>query len=181
MEAQDLLQRLKAGEAKAQEELVRAYQGRLKAAAGYFLGPQDPELEDVVQDTFVSAFRALSGFEGRSSLYTWLNHICVNHAFERIRQRKRRLARESEAWAAWLQQQPTKPQAEAHLDAQEEKARLQAGLAKLGKACAEVLFWRFQQGLTLNEIKERLKVPLGTVASRTQRCLQQLRQRVGQA
>lgn len=181
MEEQSLLLRLKAGEAAAQEELVRAYQGRLRATAGYFLGAQDPELEDIVQDTFVSAFRALPGFEGRSSLYTWLNHICVNQAFERVRQRKRRLARESEAWAAWLQEQPSRPHAESALDAKEQKARLDLGMAKLGKACAEILAWRFQQGLALNQIKERLKVPLGTVASRMQRCLQQLRQQVGQA
>ena len=180
MEEGSLLMRLQAGDLPAQEELVRTYQIRLKATAGYFLGPQDPEVEDIVQDTFIAALRAIAKFEGRSSLYTWLNHICVNQCFDRVRQRKRRLARETDAWAAWLQQNPPRVEAEAQMAEKEQQVRLKTGMDQLGQPCAELLALRFQQGLALNEIKERLKVPMGTVASRLQRCLQTLRKKVGQ-
>ena len=67
----DLLARLREGEDKAYEELVRRYSPRLLAVARRFLRNEE-DARDAVQDAFVSAFRGISSFEGGSRLSTWL-------------------------------------------------------------------------------------------------------------
>lgn len=70
------------------EELVRANIGWMLALAERLL--RDRGLaEDVVQESFVRAFKGLAGFEGRSSLESWLHRITVNTALSKLRQRKR--------------------------------------------------------------------------------------------
>jgi len=49
----------------------------------------------------------------------------------------------------------------------------------LGEPCAALLRWRFVDGLGLQEIRERIKAPMGTAASRIHRCLKRLKERVG--
>ena len=70
------------------EELVRANIGWMLALAEHLL--RDRGLaEDVVQESFVRALKVLDGFEGRSSLESWLHRITVNSAFSKLRQLKR--------------------------------------------------------------------------------------------
>jgi RNA polymerase sigma-70 factor (ECF subfamily) len=174
---QALIQALLAGDAAAREKLYQAYENRLYATACHFLGRNDPDARDLVHDTFVAAFEGLGRFEGRSSLYTWINHICVNLCFGRIRQRKRQLLSagrdiETLLWG---------PAAELHARAgaaDEEAVRrgqLTRWIGELDGGCRAILALRYQEGLGLNQIKERIKVPLGTVASRLARCLDKLK------
>ncbi len=86
---QILVMRLKAGDADAFEELVRTAGGRLLAVARRFLRDEEAA-RDVVQETFLSAFRAIQGFDGHSQLSTWLHRIVVNAALMRLRVRQRR-------------------------------------------------------------------------------------------
>jgi RNA polymerase sigma-70 factor (ECF subfamily) len=167
-----LLEALRRQDGPAQEALVRAYLQRLLATAWHFLGHQDPDAEDVVQETLLAAFKGMDGFEGRSGLYTWLNHICVNQCFSLLRKRRRALATETEDLERLL--------APASLDRQAQEAE-QARLARrqellkgwigaMGAPCQRILQLRFLDGHSLAEIKDRLKVPQGTVASRLRRC-----------
>lgn len=83
-----LLARLRAGEAAAYRELVRANAPRLQATARRILRDEH-EAQDAVQDAFLAAFRALADFDGASSLGTWLHRIAVNAALQRLRRRPR--------------------------------------------------------------------------------------------
>jgi RNA polymerase sigma-70 factor (ECF subfamily) len=83
-----LLARLRAGDERAYEELVRAQMGRLLAIVRRIVRDED-EARDVVQETFASAFRALPSFAGDSLLSTWLHRIAVNAALMRLRKRAR--------------------------------------------------------------------------------------------
>lgn len=79
---------LQTGTAVNREELVRANIGWMLALAERLL--RDRGLaEDVVQESFVRAFDGLAGFEGRSSLESWLHRITVNTALSKLRQLKR--------------------------------------------------------------------------------------------
>ena len=69
-----LVMRLKAGDADAFEELVRTAGGRLLAVARRFLRDEEAA-RDAVQETFLSAFRAIQTFDGHSQLCTWLHRI----------------------------------------------------------------------------------------------------------
>jgi RNA polymerase sigma-70 factor (ECF subfamily) len=84
-----LLERLRAGEDAAFEELVRTHGGRMLAVARRFLRSED-DAQDAVQDAFLSAFKALDRFEGKSRLSTWLHRIVVNASLMKIRRRKRK-------------------------------------------------------------------------------------------
>jgi len=81
------LEALKAGDKRAFAALVDAYSPRLYRLALRMLG--DPlEAEDVLQDTFLKAFRNLQSFEGRSKMGTWLYRIASNEALMRLRKRQ---------------------------------------------------------------------------------------------
>ena len=82
-----LLARIRAGDARACEELVRAYGGRMLAVARRFFASEH-DANDAVQDAFLSAFSSLDRFAGHSALGTWLHRIVVNACLMRLRQRK---------------------------------------------------------------------------------------------
>jgi RNA polymerase sigma-70 factor (ECF subfamily) len=176
-----LIAALKAGDPAAQEALVQAYRRRLLATAWHFLGPQDPDAEDVVQDTLMAAFKSIAGFEGRSSLYTWLNHICVNHCFSLLRKRKRLVATEAQDLERLVDGGATaRAEEEAQL-ARRRRELLKGWIEGMDGLCREILSLRFLGGLPLAEIKEKLRVPLGTVASRLRRCQLSLQEKARQS
>lgn len=84
-----LVRALRGGDPQAFEALVRDYGGRLLRVARRLLGSED-DARDVVQETFLQAWRNVATFEGRSTLATWLTRIAVNAALMRLRKRKRR-------------------------------------------------------------------------------------------
>jgi len=84
-----LVARLRAGDDRAFEDLVRTYGSRLLAVARRFVR-NDEDAQDVVQSAYLSAFRALEHFEGNCQLSTWLHRIVVNTALMRLRSRKRK-------------------------------------------------------------------------------------------
>ncbi len=83
-----LLETLRAGDPAAFETLVRQYAGRMLAVARRFF-PNDADAQDVVQEAMLSAFKAVSRFDGRSQLATWLHRIVVNAALMKVRTRQR--------------------------------------------------------------------------------------------
>ena len=84
-----LIERLRAGEDAAFEELVRTHGGRMLAVARRFLRGEE-DARDAVQDAFLSAFRSVDRFEGQSRLSTWLHRIVVNAALMKLRTRRRK-------------------------------------------------------------------------------------------
>jgi RNA polymerase sigma-70 factor (ECF subfamily) len=84
-----MVARLRAGEEGAFEELVRAAGGQLLAVARRMLGCDD-DAQDAVQEAFLSAFKSLDRFDGRSQLTTWLHRIVVNACLMKLRSQRRR-------------------------------------------------------------------------------------------
>jgi RNA polymerase sigma-70 factor (ECF subfamily) len=89
LDEEALLAGLRAGAVSAQEQLVRAFAGRIKAVAERYVRNEE-DANDVVQETFLSAFKALASFAGNARLSTWLHRIAVNAALMRLRARSRR-------------------------------------------------------------------------------------------
>lgn len=172
-----LVEGLKRGDEGAFEQAFKQLKPRLYATAVHFLGYNDPEAEDAVQDAFLRGLKALPGFEGRSSLYTWFNAICVRVCFDRLRTRGRTLATQSEdldllqTGAAKRQHQQDQERAE-----DQEKGRALDGLLqRMDGPCQEVLALRFKEGLAMHDVAQKLRWPLGTVSSRLSRCQEALR------
>lgn len=84
-----LIAGLRRGNATSYECLMGAYGGRMLATARRLV-QNEADARDCVQEAFIQAFKALQGFEGRSSLGSWLHKIVVNIALTKIRSRDRR-------------------------------------------------------------------------------------------
>jgi RNA polymerase sigma-70 factor (ECF subfamily) len=84
-----LVERAKAGDRAAFEELVRRYRSRIVALALHLSGNQS-EAEDITQEVFLKAYQKLDSFEGRSHFFTWVYRMAVNRALNVKRDRKRR-------------------------------------------------------------------------------------------
>src|SRR6185503_18219557 len=87
----DLIKRCRAAERAAHDELYHRFRRQVAANLYRVLGDRT-DLDDLVQEVFVIAFRGLERFRGDARLSTWLYRICVNVALGRIRTRKRRPA-----------------------------------------------------------------------------------------
>jgi RNA polymerase sigma-70 factor (ECF subfamily) len=84
-----LVARAKAGEPQAFDALVRRYRKRIFALALHLSGAES-DADDIVQEVFIRAFRALDQFEGRSEFFTWVYRLTVNRALDARRARGRR-------------------------------------------------------------------------------------------
>lgn len=77
------------GERDAQAEFYEKYKGDVARTVFKVFG-HDPELEDVIQDVFIEAFRSIEKFKGKAKVTTWLYRVAFNVALQRLRKRKRR-------------------------------------------------------------------------------------------
>ena len=84
-----LVNRAKAGDRGAFEELVRRYRGRILALALHLSG-NESEAEDTTQEVFLKTYQKLDTFEGRSHFFTWVYRMAVNRSLNAKRDRKRR-------------------------------------------------------------------------------------------
>ena len=129
------------------------------------------DAEDVVQETFAGAYKALSKFEERSSVKTWLSRILVNQVAMFRRDRRGNDVRAPQG-RALDDVEALKPSVDERLD-------LQAVLEQLGDDHREVLVLRELQQLSYEEIADVLGVPRGTVESRLHRARAELRKKLG--
>jgi RNA polymerase sigma-70 factor (ECF subfamily) len=81
------LEALRSGDREAFAQLVESYSGQIYRLALKMLNDAQ-DAEDILQNTFIKAFQHISGFEGRSSLSTWLYRIAANEALMMIRKRR---------------------------------------------------------------------------------------------
>ena len=172
----DLLQRLLNGEQLAFRELVITYQSAMRAVAYAIVGNR--HADEAVQDAWLSVVRNLAGFEGRSSLKTWLLTITANAAKNRYKQNRREVLLDDLPsphgtidddrfssdghWLlapfAWHQDTP-----EALLTEDELRECLEQTLLSLPQLQSSVLVLRERLGLELEEICNILEVSLSNV------------------
>jgi RNA polymerase sigma-70 factor (ECF subfamily) len=151
----DLIARYRGGDERAAGELVL----RHTPALSRFLavqGAPDDELEDLVQEAFIKAFRALAGFRGGASFRTWLLTIGSNLLKDRHRQWKRR---QIVALTADIPDAGADPASEA--DASWAADRLREGIGKLARLQREVFLLRAHEGLDYPEIARALDISQG--------------------
>jgi RNA polymerase sigma-70 factor, ECF subfamily len=161
-----LLARLRAGDGRAFEELVTGYQHRLFGVALRMLGSR-AEAEEIAQETFLRAHRALGEFRGEARLGTWLYAIASRLCLNRLAAGPRRHERSDEM--ALLQQPAEGADAAAALERTELQAALHEAVAALPEERRIVVILRDLEGLAYEEIAEVLGLPLNTVRTRLHR------------
>jgi RNA polymerase sigma-70 factor (ECF subfamily) len=178
----ELLERVRAGDERACEALIRRHGGRMLAVARRFLRIEE-DSADAVQDAFLAAFRSLDGFEGNSALGTWLHRIVVNVCLMRLRARSRRREVRIEDLLPTFDEtrhhsRPVRPwgdHALARLTRAETCAQVRACIDELPEPFREVLLLRDIEELDTEQTAEHLGINPGAVKTRLHRARQALR------
>jgi RNA polymerase sigma-70 factor (ECF subfamily) len=173
-----LLRRLKRRDERAFTELVVAHQGRIFNVCFRMLGNR-AEAEDIAQETFIKAFRAVGGFRGDSQLGTWLFRIAINLCKNRLKYLGRRGAGRTSDIAdvperVWSSRsRPTvsegAPRPDQALEGDRTHNRIQVALGRLDAEFRELLVLRDIQGLSYAEMMSITGLAEGTVKSRLHR------------
>ncbi|HEY5920306.1 MAG TPA: sigma-70 family RNA polymerase sigma factor [Kofleriaceae bacterium] len=151
----ELIQRCRADQRSAHDELYHRFRRQVAGNLYRVLGDRT-DLEDLVQEVFVIAFRGLDKFRGDARLSTWLYRICVNVALGRIRTRRRRPTAigvndlDGAAADPSLTERPETP--EKSLERQRERERVYQALEQLAPKKRMVLYLHEIEGLDLKEI-----------------------------
>ena len=183
----DAVLRCQRGDAEAFEILVDRHQKRMLNVACRMLGDYD-EACDVVQESFLAAYRALRAFRREAKFSTWLYGIVVNQARNRLKQTQGRARHETrslddpvEMTDGGLSRQVADGgrDANAELEKKEVQRAVQECIRTLDAEYREVLVLRDIQGFSYDEIAEMLKVPHGTVKSRLFRARLLLKDSIG--
>jgi len=165
-----LVERVKAGDKHAFDLLVLKYQHRIvKLIMRYVRDPA--EAQDVSQEAFIKAYRALPNFRGDSAFYTWMYRIAINTAKNYLVAARRRPLNsaadisepEEFEWHSSLQDKAS-PEAEALGD--ELRSAVERTLQELPDDLRAAITLRELDGLTYEEIAQVMECPVGTVRSR---------------
>ncbi|MDO8969613.1 MAG: sigma-70 family RNA polymerase sigma factor [Saprospiraceae bacterium] len=173
---------LKAGDREAFARLVDETSAHIYRVALQILG-DDQDAEDVLQETYIKAFRALPDFEGRSSLTTWLYRIAVNEALMLVRKRKPQPISIEEST-------PFDPEAESEemqivdfcclpeneLLSSESRGFLDQAVRNLPENLRVVFVMRDLEGLSIQETAQALNLSENNVKTRLLRARLRLRQ-----
>jgi RNA polymerase sigma-70 factor (ECF subfamily) len=173
---QGLIDACRRGQTEAFGMLVRRYQDRLYPTVLRLTGSAE-DAHDLLQETFLRAYRKLSLFQGESSFYTWVYRIAVNLALSDRRRRKS--ARPAVDLSGRETFDPADDPAQTDpagpLERAERDARVQDALSTLAPDHRAVVVLKDLDGLRYEEIAELLNIPVGTVRSRLHRARNELR------
>lgn len=168
---QDLVARTQAGDPSAFDELVVRFSPRLYGLI-YNMTSNHEDTNDLLQETFAKAYRALGGFQGKSSFYTWIHTIAVNQALNFLKKRGRRFSVSLDDMDAAVENDPAFIEATSTTDPVREtglkelQKKLNEALLKLSPKHRAVVTMFDIQGMPHAEIAKILGVSEGTVRSR---------------
>ena len=167
----ELAARAVAGDAPAFEAIMRRHNRLLFRTARSVL-KSDAETEDAVQESYLSAWRALASFKGEAKLSTWLVRIVLNEAFKRVRRRSGKVISLDTALA--LSEPPPEDSMEADANEQPDQLASRAQLRRLMESRIDelpelfrtVFMLRAVEELSVEEVASALQMPEATVRTR---------------
>lgn len=155
-----LIERYLSGDKEAFNELMRAHEDRVFSICLRMLRDREAAL-DATQETFVTVFRKVDRFAGRSAFSTWLYRVAVNTCYDTARRMQRRRAD-----ALPESMDPVDPTALDPLLAAELRPEIERALADLPAEFRAAAILVDVEGLSLETAGEALGIPVGTVKSR---------------
>ncbi len=173
----ELVERARMGERSAFDLLVARYRRRLLRLVLRLLRDQ-AEAEDVVQETFLKAFRALPRFRGEAAFYTWLYRIALNGARNAILRRRQRSAPSGVVPAQLTAPVPEVGTPESMLLSKQVMQTIDAAMEALPLELRTAIVLREIEGLSYEEIAQIMECPLGTVRSRIFRAREAIARRL---
>lgn len=180
-----LVQRVQRGDKTAFDLLVRKYQHKVvKLVTRYLRDPADAE--DVAQEAFIKAYRAIPQFRGDSAFYTWLYRIAINTAKNAIVSRDRspvefdldlQNVEESNSMQARLADAETP---ESLLQTEEIRETVNKAIEALPEDLRTAIVLRELEGLSYEDIAQAMDCPVGTVRSRIFRAREAIDKRLSE-
>jgi RNA polymerase sigma-70 factor (ECF subfamily) len=180
------VERTVAGDQKAFELLVLKYQRRIERLIGRMVRDTDL-VEDIAQETFIRAYRALAQFRGEAQFYTWLYRIAVNTAKKALVDLKRdplvsenalRGGDEEDETSAVENELTSAETPETVLAAKEIATAVNSAMESLPEELRQAVTLREIEGLSYEEIAEVMNCPIGTVRSRIFRAREAISARI---
>ncbi len=178
-----LVERIRRGDKSACAECIERHSAGVYRVALRLTG-NEAEAEDVVQETFLSAFKAIDKFEGRSGLATWLYRIAHNAALMRLRRaRPDQVSVDDEEVFGEGLPVPTQLHdwcclPERDFESSEARVELERAIKDLPEKLRAVFVMRELEGLSTEETAEALDVSIDVVKVRLHRARLQLRERL---
>ena len=169
-----LVERTLAGDQSAFELLVMKYQRRVQRLIGRMVRDVDL-VEDIAQETFIRAYRALHQFRGEAQFYTWLYRIAVNTAKKFLLDLKRNPTLSESRFKSddegdetfWRGNEPTADETpDSLLAAKEIATAVNRALEALPEELRQAITLREIEGMSYEDISEAMNCPIGTVRSR---------------
>ena len=180
-----LVERTVAGDQKAFELLVIKYQRRIQRLIGRMVRDVDL-VEDIAQETFIRAYRALAQFRGEAQFYTWLYRIAINTAKKALMDLKRNptvsensFKSDDENETLHFKNELTSSETPDAVLASKDIAQIiNMALEALPEDLRMAVTLREIEGLSYEEIAETMNCPIGTVRSRIFRAREAISQKV---
>jgi RNA polymerase sigma-70 factor (ECF subfamily) len=173
----EVIQRCRKGDVEAFEDIVRKYQKKMFNISYRMTGDYN-EAAEVVQDAFLSVYRNIKSFKGKSKFSTWLFTIVMNLSRNKIKQLQSRRHRENfsiddpvETDNGKITVEPLSdnPSAQERLEQHQRDQKIRGCIRSLENEFREVIVLRDIQGFSYDEISDMLKIAMGTVRSRLHR------------
>ena len=167
---QALVERVKNGDKRAFDLLVRKYQHKIVSVVTRYVSDWS-EAQDVAQEAFIRAYRAMGAFRGDSAFYTWIYKIAINTAKNYLVSRGRRppigdIAIEDAVQMDGASQLRDRATPERELLRQEIEQTVFGTVEELPEELRTAITLREVDGLSYEEIAEAMNCPIGTVRSR---------------
>jgi RNA polymerase sigma-70 factor (ECF subfamily) len=177
-----LVQRVQKGDKTAFDLLVRKYQHRTAALISRYIHDWS-EVQDVAQDTFIRAYKAIGGFRGDAQFSTWLHRIAVNTAKNHLVSSNRKPPtddieiEDAEQFESGLRLRDNDTPERELMRQQLEQTVLRA-VEDLPPELRDAITFREVEGMSYEEIAERMDCPIGTVRSRIFRAREAIDERM---
>ena len=179
---QALVERVKNGDKRAFDLLVRKYQHKIVSVVTRYVSDWS-EAQDVAQEAFIRAYRAMGAFRGDSAFYTWIYKIAINTAKNYLVSRGRRppigdIAIEDAVQMDGASQLRDRATPERELLRQEIEQTVFGAVEDLPEELRTAITLREVDGLSYEEIAEAMNCPIGTVRSRIFRAREAIDERL---
>ena len=180
-----LVERAVAGDEKAFELLVIKYQRRIQRLIGRMVRDVDL-VEDIAQETFIRAYRALAQFRGEAQFYTWLYRIAVNTAKKALMDLKRNptvsenffKSGDDDETSSLENDLISSETPDAVLASKEIAEMVNSAMEALPEELRQAITLREIEGLSYEEISEVMSCPIGTVRSRIFRAREAISEKI---
>lgn len=179
---QALVERVQAGDTRAFDLLVRKYQHKIVSVVTRYVSDWS-EAQDVAQEAFIRAYRAMGAFRGDSAFYTWIYKIAINTAKNHLVSRGRRppigdITIDDAVQLDGASQLRDRATPERELLRQEIEQTVSGTVEALPEELRTAITLREVDGLSYEEIAEAMNCPIGTVRSRIFRAREAIDQKL---